>query len=56
LPLFDLAANTTTNVDHGKAAKLTMVNKGGYSVFAEIQHGGKTVYVRKTTVVWLLQE
>jgi len=56
LPLFGLAANTTANVDHGKAAKLTMVNKGSHSVFIEIHHGEKTVYVRKTTVVWLLQE
>ena len=57
LPLFDVATTATTvNDDHEQAAKLTMVNKNGHSLFVQIQRGEKTVYIRKTTVIWLLQE
>ena len=54
LPLFDVATNTTAYNE--KPAKLTMINRSGHSVFVRIQYGDKMVYVRKTTIVWLLQE
>ena len=53
MPLFDTVSKATSQSDE-KVFKLAGNNS--HSLFVEIQHGDRVVFVRKTTGVWLLQE
>jgi len=47
MPLFDIASKAASQSDE----KVFKLGNNSHSLFVEIQHGNRVVFVRKTTVV-----
>jgi len=51
IPLYEAVGQTTTDMSQDKPTKMNLDKR-----FLEVMHSGGPIYIRKTTIIWLLQE